>query len=370
MLFFKWSLLVTLFAAVTTATPIEKRHVKYIAYPLEQVEHSSLAKRYELENFYGYQEGTTRYLTKLKVGSTKQEVAVIIDTGSWALNFPSIDAKCGGKACPADVAFDPKQSTTYKNYSTVLKSYYGSGGTTHAFGFKLADDFYFDNGDKLPNFEFTLVNETSSPRGIFGIGYNTNSNTSYILATKKAGYINQAGFSIYSGPDDKGAFLLGGVDKAKYEGELALYESKLAVPAKSITTANGTVLEFPSVLAFDTGSAGLILDPEIVDQIFREVRDEKGKISCDLALSGNKKFQFDLGQGILIEVPYSDAFYWNADKTNCQTRLGSTGRHGATQNVGVPLLKHVFLTHNYDTGKLGVAPVKHTDESNIVDFWF
>ncbi|CAD1812701.1 Eukaryotic aspartyl protease family protein [Candida parapsilosis] len=373
MLFFKWSLLVTLFAAVTTATPIEKRHVKYIAYPLEQVEHSSLAKRYESEDFYGYQEGTTRYLTKLKVGSTKQEVEVFIDTGSWALNFPQVGGGCNSakRECAADVSFDPTESTTFKNLSKFSKIEYGEGNALgRVTGFKSTDDFYFDNGDKLPNFEFTLVNETIYTAGIFGIGPNKNSNVSYAQAAKKAGYINQAGFSLYASPGGQGTFLLGGVDKAKIEGELAIYKSTLSVPAISVTSANGTVLKFPSNLALDTGNPGIGLDPEIHDEILNEVKDENGKISCDKALSGNKKLQFDFGQGVLIDVPYSDVFYWNDKHTGCNTRIASTRRHGVTQNVGIPLIKNLYLTNNFETGKLGVGKVKHTDESDIVDFWF
>ncbi|KAI5967853.1 hypothetical protein CANMA_002621 [Candida margitis] len=363
----KTSVLVFLLAAVANSTPIEKKHDKYIAYPIEHFEPSLIGKRYESESF---DEGGARYITKLKIGSNKQEVLVMIDTGSWNLNFPSVDAKCQGRKCAAGTTFDPSESTTFKNLSIFSRSYYGGGGSVQVSGFKSTDDLYLDDGKKLPDFEFNLLNATFYPRGIFGIGYITNDNISYIEATKKAGYINKAGFSIYTGSDHKGTFLLGGVDKAKYEGELALYDTHLAIPGKSITTSNGTVLPFPSVLALDTGSAGLILDPPIVDQIFKEVRDEKGKISCDIALAGNKSFTFDLGQGVEIDVPYSDAFYWNADKTACNTRIEKTGHHGATQNVGIPLIKHIFLTNNYDTGKLGVAPVRYTDESDIVDFWF
>ncbi|KAI5967399.1 hypothetical protein CANMA_003042 [Candida margitis] len=363
----KTSVLVFLLAAVANSTPIEKKHDKYIAYPIEHSEFSSIGKRYESESF----DGTgANYNIKLKIGSNKQEVSVLIDTGSWSLNFPGVDAKCHGGKCAAGTTFDPSESTTFRNLSIFSRSLYGGGGAVQVSGFKSTDDFYLDDGKKLPDFEFNLLNATYYPRGIFGIGYSTDANVSYIAATKKAGYINNAGFSIYTGSDLKGTFLLGGVDKAKYEGELALYDTHLAIPGKSITTSNGTVLPFPSVLALDTGNVGLTLDPTIVDQIFKEVRDEKGKVSCDIALAGNKSFTFDLGQGIKINVPYSDVFYWNSGKTACNARITKTGHHGATQNVGVPLLKHTFLTNNYETGKLGVAPVRYTDESDIVDFWF
>lgn len=370
MFLFQISALIALFSAFSASTPIEKRHGKYIAYPVEHAEYSTIEKRYELGSVEGFEGSGARYLTKLKVGSNKQEVLVMIDTGSWLLNFPSVDAKCLGGKCPAEATFDPNESTSFKNLSKFTKSFYGGGGPVQVTGFQLTDEFYFDDGKKLQNFEFTLLNATFYQRGIFGIGYNTNPNTSYVLAAKEAGYINHAGFSLYAFSDRQGTFLLGGVDKDKYEGELAIYDSKLSIPAKSITTANGTVLNFPNELALDTGSAGLILDPAIVEQIFKEVSDKNGKISCDIALNGDKSFTFDLGQGVKIDVPYSDAFYWNSDKTKCNTRIEKTGHHGATQNVGIPLIKHIYLTHNYDTGKLGVAPVKHTDESNIVDFWF
>ncbi|KAI5949455.1 SAP98 [Candida theae] len=370
MVLIKALIVVAIFAAITTTTPIEKRHDKYIAYPVEQVEDSSiLGKRYEHNDMYGFGGLGSRYLTKLKVGSSKQEVQVIVDTGSWALNFPHVGGKCLGKTCSPEDSFDPSKSNSYKNLTKYSSSGYGGGGAK-ANGYKSTDDLYFDDGKKIPNFEFTLLDSVAFPRGIFGISPYNNPNVSYALAAKKAGLINQAGFSLYAGPDDKGALLLGGVDKAKYEGELALYKSTLSVPAKSITLANGTVINFASVLALDTGDAGLGLDPEITEKLFKEVSDESGKLSCDIALSGNKTLTFDLGKNVSIDVPYSDVFYWNADKTKCTSRIVSSGKHGATQNVGVPLIKHIYLTHNLDTGILGVAPVKHTDESDIVDFWF
>ncbi|KAI5950207.1 hypothetical protein KGF57_004374 [Candida theae] len=369
MLLFKSTILVALLAAITSGTPVAKRHEKYIAYPVERGD-ASIKRRYEQGSFDGFQDGRANYFTNLKLGSNKQEVSVMIDTGSSLLNIPQTGSQCLGGECANGVAFDPNESTTFKNLSKFTKGYYGGGGAVYVTGFQSTDDFYFDGGKKLPNFEFTLLNHTFYARGLLGIAPSTDTNTSYVESVKKAGYINKAGFSLYTTNDQQGTFLLGGVDKAKFEGELAIYNSKLSIPAKSLTTANGSVLDFPAEIQLDSGSSGIIIDPVIVDQINKEVSGKDGKISCDIALSGDKKFTFDLGQGVKIDVPYSDAFYWNADKTKCGSRISKTTAHYTTQNVGIPLIKHTYLTHNYETGNLGVAPVKHTDESNIVDFWF
>lgn len=369
----KASALVGLFAAITTSTPIEKRHEKFVAYPVEHAEYSSssVGKRFEQNQFHEFDVRGRGYLTKLKVGSNQQELKVLIDTGSANLNFPHVGAKCLGKACQAEYSFDPSESTTFKNLSKPYSVTYGIGKATgKASGFQLTDNFYFDDGKTLPNFEFTLLDSVPYRGGIFGIGTSSNDNTSYARAIKKAGFIDTAGFSLYAGPNDDGILLLGGVDKAKYEGELAIYKSTLSVPGKSLTTGNGTVMEFVSVLALDTGNPGLGLDPVIAEEILKEVKDENGKISCDIALSGNKKLTFDLGKGVIVDVLYSDVFYWNEDKTSCNTRIAHSPHPGATQSVGVPLIKHLYLTHNFETNQLGIAPVKHTDESNIVDFWF
>lgn len=369
----KVSALVSLFAAITTSTPIEKRHEKFVAFPLEHAEYSSslVGKRYEQDQFHEFDVRGRGYLTKLKIGSNQQEIKVLIDTGSTNLNFPHVGAKCLGKVCQAELSFDPSESTTFKNLSKPYSVVYGIGkATAKASGFQLTDNFYFDDGETLPNFEFTLLDIDPYRGGIFGIGTSSNDNTSYARAIKKAGLIDTAGFSLYAGPNDDGILLLGGVDKAKYEGELALYKSTLSVPGKSITTGNGTVMEFVSVLALDTGNPGLGLDPVISEEILKEVKDENGKVSCDIALSGDKKLTFDLGKGVIVDVPYSDVFYWDADANTCKTRIAHVTRHDQTQNIGIPLIKHLYYTHNYETNQLGIAPVKHTDESNIVDFWF
>lgn len=364
----KTSTLVALLAAMITATPIEKRHDKYFVHQLQAAKVPRFDKRDDLIDF---DDTEVRYTADLQIGSSKESVTVMIDTGSLRLNVPGPGAKCLVTAtCPAGTVFHPDQSNTFHNLSVPYVSYYGSGETSVK-GYTVHDNIFFDNGDEIPQFEFDVANSTSFEMGWFGVRHQSNPNASYVVAAKNAGLVNHAGFSLYLGPDDKtGTFIVGGVDKAKYEGELAFYDTDYFFQGKSITTANGTVLNFPNELALDTGSAGLILDPAIVEQIFKEVSDKNGKISCDIALNGDKSFTFDLGQGVKIDVPYSDAFYWNSDKTKCNTRIEKTGHHGATQNVGIPLIKHIYLTHNYDTGKLGVAPVKHTDESNIVDFWF
>ncbi|KAI5950205.1 hypothetical protein KGF57_004372 [Candida theae] len=363
----KISILVALLAAITSGTPVAKRHEKYIAYPVERGD-ASIKKRYEQGSFGGFQDGQGYYLTKLKLGSNKQEVSVVIDTGSWLLNIPQAGSQCHGTKCLPKYAFDPNESTTFKNLSKFAKSTYGAD-PVYVSGFQSTDDFYYEDGKKLPNFEFTLLNHSFFEEGTFGIGPSTDSNTSYVKAAKRAGYINKAGFSLYTTNDQQGTFLLGGVDKAKYEGNLGIYDGRFSIHPKTITTAQGTTLDFSAETRLDTGNNALGLHPAIVDQIIKEV-SIGNSISCEIALSGDQSLTFDLGQGVQIDVPYSDIFYWNEDRTGCNSRLAKASGQGAVQNVGIPLLKHVYLTANYDTGKFGLASVKHTDESNIVDFWF
>lgn len=366
---FTTSFVVALLASVASATPIEKRHNKFLVHQIERYDISGTGKRDEQLKF---DDTGIRYTVDLEIGSSKEKVKVMIDSGSWRLNVPGPNAPCLGKeACPAGSVFHPDKSTTFKNLSVPAGSYYGRGDTS-VIGFTVHDDFFLDNGDKIPQFEFDLANYTSFEMGWFGVRRTPDHNESYVYAAKKAGLIDTAGFSLYLGSDDKtGTFLVGGVDKAKYEGDFAFFESDFTIQGKSITTGDGKVIPLTNTVEIDSGNPYLSLDQDIFDAINKEVgANEYGVAPCDQVLNTNKSLKVDLGD-VTIEIPYSDLYFEQSDNPDyCDTYITDTYDTGGDQNLGLPFIRQIYLTSSFDSKKLGIAPVKHTDESNIVDFWF
>ncbi|KAI5950204.1 hypothetical protein KGF57_004371 [Candida theae] len=365
--FLKTSVLVTLLAAITNGSPVVKRHDKYIVHELER-DDSSLDKRTETESQW-FSDTGARWFTKLKLGSAKDPVRVTVDTGSYRLNVPVPGATCLKTTCAPDAVFHPENSSTYKNLTEESDSTY-SGPATKSF--KSTDDVFFDDGRKIPGFEFDASFSSSGDIGVFGVGNAEDANSNYVFATKHAGLTNRAGYSIYLGPEkNQGNLLLGGIDKAKYKGELAIFDAEQNINATSIITADGKAYPFTKPVGFDTGNAWIGLEASIVDGIYEGlgIRGE-GYFECDRVLNTTDEFTFNLGP-INITVPYSSFFYrLHQGDYGCAGHIYKVADDAGAQGIGLPFLREVYYVKDLENKRIGIAPIKHTDESNIVDFWF
>ncbi|KAG5418407.1 hypothetical protein I9W82_003935 [Candida metapsilosis] len=362
----KTTVLVTLLAAATNGAPVEKKHDKFIVHELEREDSNSLDKRIPSESQWFADTGA-RWYTKLKLGSNKEPVRVTVDTGSYRVNVPVPGATCAKKECASDAVFHPEDSSTFKNSTKKTQSAYGDGSSV-TISFKSNDDLYFDDGRKIPDFEFDASTISSGDIGVFGVGNAQDEKSNYVFASKHAGLINHAGYSIYLSEGNQGSLLLGGIDKAKYEGELGIFDAEQNINATSLSTADGKVFPFTKSVGFDTGNAWVSLEQHMVDGIDAALgKDSSGLFDCDRVLNTNDKFTFDLGP-VNISVPYSSFFYKNGNK--CGSHIFSDKNTGGLPGIGLPFLREAYFVKDLETKKIGIAPVKHTEESNIVDFWF
>lgn len=172
------------------------------------------------------------------------------------------------------------------------------------------------------------------------------------------------------GPEeDQGKLLLGGVDRAKCEGESALFDVEQNIHATSIITASGKVFPFTKKVGFDTGNAWFSLESLIVDGIHKDLgMDSQNWFDCDRVSNTADSFKFNLGP-INISVPYTNFFYEAGFNNKCGAYIGSNNNKGA-QGIGLPFLREVYFVKDLETEHIGIAPVKHTNETDIVDFWF
>ncbi|KAG5421504.1 SAP98 [Candida metapsilosis] len=357
-------LLAFLLGSFAAGTPIEKRQPKFIAHEFEDIKVPSVHQRSEV---YDFDDRTSRYVIYLKMGSEQQKVEAHIDTGSFRWEIPGPNSICNtNNLCKPEYVFDSDKSTSFKNSTVVAKPAFGAD-KTH--GYIVTDDIYLDNGDKVPQFQFDLLDLLKKDyRGILGSGYSTHRDASFALAAKDAGLIDHSGYSIFKTSDKGGTYLLGAVDRAKYDGDLHIEDSTGKISVDSITLANGTVVATGLKFTPDTGVPYLIMLDSVVDDILKEVgADDKGQVPCDQVLNGNKSLSFQIGS---LEIPvYYKDFFVKKSGNSCGSAIHrSTDRD--YQFVGLPFIRNAYIAHNFDTKKMAIAPVKHTDESDVVDFWF
>lgn len=173
----------------------------------------------------------TMYIASISIGSPAQEVQIMIDTGSsdlWVIGAqnPSCIENGGSLNCSEYGTFNPiKSSTWHKNASIEFNISYLDGSTaTGDFG---QDNIEFFDDFVLKRANFAVVENTTSEIGVFGVGYpgleSTSTKYSNIPhALKEQNLIAKAAYSLYldSSSASQGSILFGGIDHAKYTGEL------------------------------------------------------------------------------------------------------------------------------------------------------
>ncbi|ETS03681.1 acid protease [Trichoderma reesei RUT C-30] len=287
------------------------------------------------------------YYAQLNIGTPPQTVYAQIDTGSFELwvnpncsNVQSADQRF----CRAIGFYDPSSSSTADVTSQSARLRYGIGS---------ADVTYVHDTISLPGsgsgskamkaVQFgvadTSVDEFS---GILGLGAGNGINTEYPnfvdeLAAQGVTATKAFSLALGSKAEEEGVIIFGGVDTAKFHGELAHLPivpaddspdgvARYWVKMKSISLTppppsssgstddnNNKPVAFPqtSMTVFlDSGSTLTLLPPALVRQIASALgstqTDESGFFVVDCALAsqdGTIDFEFD---GVTIRVPYAE----------------------------------------------------------------
>lgn len=235
------------------------------------------------------------YVTTIKIGSNNTEVKVLVDTGLsdlWVLSAenPQCEANGGEVNCETYGTFDEEASTTFKSNGTAFSISYAD--QTYAKGTWAQDDVDLANGFTIKGANFALANDSDSDVGVLGIAYQEleSSSTRYSnlpIQLKEQGYIQRAAYSLYltSAESSKGTILFGGVDHAKYLGELvtlpvSLTSGKyvyLSIPLASITpvvVSNHSDVDGASSSSTpsDSADSAKLVDWDDVEDFFDELQ--------------------------------------------------------------------------------------------------
>ncbi|RLV95404.1 Candidapepsin-10 [Spathaspora sp. JA1] len=351
------------------------------------------------------------YTTILRMGSNRDPVRVILDTGSsdlWVMSsqvncvsknteakretivdkiLTGLNFKSQGEICTENGAFNYLASTSFvKNNTEPFSIGYIDGVTTKGFW---GHDNVFFAGNSISNFSFAVAQETSSKIGVMGIGLAeaVSTNTKYKkqyenfpLKLKTSGIMNTTSYSIYMNsysPPSFGAVLFGAIDHAKYSGNLTTVDihneanslARLRIPISSIQVVNDQtddpvtiVNKGPDVL-LDTGCTYSRFPRDVVDGIAKEIGatydtiQDDYYVDCDIASTLRLNFK-----GTPIDFPINELLRSAGDK--CSLAI-DVDENNSLSILGDNFLRRMYLYFDLDNKQISVAQAVYTDREDI-----
>lgn len=321
--------------------------------------------------------------TYIGVGTPPQSFEVSFDTGSSDLWIPAMgDDQTGGPGL-----FNPQASSTFKSLGTSFNAAY-VGGTAQ--GYWVTDNVNAA-GLSLSNLQLGAVsNMQDQKQGILGVSFKQvemsvrNGQPQYYnfpFSAKEQGFIDHVLYSLhFDGPHSPdGTFLLGGIDHAKYSGDLHYYN--VANPSagpqinfKSLVL-DGHELDFNLPVTLDSGSLAIAFP----DTQFRAIgsglnltnyNKDMGLYYIDCQAEISVDFKFD---GLTISANSSSLVlpmgFFSGDTTDPSCVLGvqNSALYESPNDavLGEPFLKNAYVVYDLEDYSIGLAPAVYTDKSDV-----
>lgn len=362
--------LLATFASFCLAAPANK---KVIALPVSKKTVSTPSSA------FGQQLGNYIY-TNVSVGTPPQVFEVTLDTGSADLWVPLTPDE---KSHPG--YYNPLASSTYQYLNNQFSIGY-VGGTSS--GDWLTDDISVGSV-ALKNFQLGAASQSSEePMGVLGISFEEEESASnpypnFPYAAKQQGYIDWVVYSLHfdTASSDEGVFLLGGIDHAKYTGDIKYYP--VADPSTGPTinidtiSANDTTITVDGPVVLDSGSIAIAFP----DTQFRALGSALGftnyssvngvyTIDCDTKVNVDFNFEqltIKADESSLV-VPFS-YFSGTASDTYCVFAVQNSATYGDsgayTYFLGDPFLKNAYAVYDLEDQQIGLAQAVYTDQTDI-----
>lgn len=364
----------------------------------------------------------TLYYATLKVGTPEQEVQVMIDTGSsdlWFISHENSQCKSNGGSvdCSKYGTFDYLKSSSWHDNETEYSiSYFDGDKATGTMG---QDNITFAPGFSLENANFAVINNTSSKIGVLGVGYPELEavKPKYVnlpFAMKEQNLIAKVAYSLYldSRQATQGYILFGGIDHAKYTGELKAIDIVQSngkyvysqIPLTAVVsslnnytgaydapTVNGT--HPPKVGAaiyngtdsfnggVDLGSKPALLDSgttysylpreqvEAIVSLFGNVTyNEQGKayeMPCWVGNDGNY-LEFNFNNEQYIQVPTSEFVISVGTNSKGVQQCVFGMLPGSSSILGDNFMRSVYAVFDLEDNTISIAPASFNDEHQIV----
>ncbi|CCF34686.1 hypothetical protein CH063_00183 [Colletotrichum higginsianum] len=356
---------------------------------------------------------------QLSVGSPPQQVTAILDTGSSDLWVPQLNsrlckdrlARCtvnnkDNNAAAVTGAFDTAKSTTFNaNNQPPFEATYANGveiqGTFMSESVTLKGTAVLNNTmglgqtGKLPSPLISILGVGASSSEASVVVNNAKPYPNFPENLKAQGLTQSLIYGVYLNDfrAPTGSVVFGGVDTAKFTGEMQMVPligrefantDDFIVPWTSLSfsaddTARPTVIgskNLPPAL-IDTGNPSLSFPPQILDQIgpaikVQTLRDGTKALRCDSGASG-AKFGFEF-RTARVELPLSMIFIPLAtdgvpttDKDgNALCTLPLEPLEGQVASFGAPLLSAVYTVFDLENKRLGMAQAKVNESATSI----
>ncbi|GIJ90446.1 hypothetical protein Asppvi_009400 [Aspergillus pseudoviridinutans] len=316
------------------------------------------------------EDAMTLYTANVTVGSSEQEIAVVLDTGSsdtW-FNIPSSNfCKNMANDCERYGIYDNSSSRTYTFLNHDFNITYNDG--TKATGDYVKDTIQF-GGVMLSQFQFGVAEESTSNQGTLGLAFPALEATrteysNFPQALAQAGHIKSATYSLWMEDvtSHSGTILFGGVNTAKYLGQLQTIPLQpaggvytffrviltgLALQQRASNATTYPDTEFPLLVTIDTGASVTYLPKSLTTKIYSSLGVTHNAVydvpvlPCSVK-DRNITMTFDFS-GIRIDVNIHELVLNGIDMDG-DTVMCVFGIYTSTS--GIPILGDTFLRSTY-----------------------
>ncbi|MCJ1431537.1 hypothetical protein MMC27_000890 [Xylographa pallens] len=350
----------------------------------------------------------TRYNANITVGTPPQAVGIQIDTGSSDLWMNTPGSKyCTGTGNCTDGTYNVNASSTAQYIDSSLNTKYGDGTT--ASGDFVNDVISFSGQSFTMQMGAAYISATNN---IWGIGYprdesgsrkysngstynNQYPNTAFAMVQQ--GLIGSTAFSLYLNDlnSSSGTILFGGVDTAKYSGQLTTVPvtpdsagnyTRLMVNLTQayVTTSNSTATttapvtssDLPMAVMFDSGSSYCLLPPSMTQPIFQafNVVWNGNNATCDCRLANsNATIEWVFGPGAVINTPIRE-FVIPVGQPQCIFAMQQVANVSIAPGsilpavLGDSFLRSAYVVYDMENNQIAIAQtIFNVSTSNIME---
>ncbi|KIV77383.1 hypothetical protein PV11_09181 [Exophiala sideris] len=377
--------------------PIQRRNV-----PDVLVNHRSRLRRRAGTVSQTLDNEESLYYANLTLGTPAQPLRLHIDTGSsdlWVNTANSTFCEAKDDNCEGGT-YSISSSSTYKYVNSEFNISYVDG--TSAVGDYVTDTLGF-GGETLDNFQFGIGESSTSSQGVLGIGYASEEvavnraglqpYSNLPVALVDAGLIASNAYSLWLNDLDssEGQILFGGVDTAKYSGDLATvpiieiyggyYELLIALTSVAIPDQNlSSSSSLPAAVLLDSGSTLTYLPNDITETIFTKLgavyESNLGAAYVECSKNSDSlTIDFDFS-GQTISVPYDELFLdagtnsqgqpltFDNGETACL--FGIAPADDSTAVLGDTFLRSAYVVYDLANNAISLAQTVFNATSNDI----
>lgn len=366
---------------------IQRRHVA------DPVEHDQLRRRagtvqQTLDNL------ETLYFANGSLGTPSQNFRLHIDTGSsdlWVNAKNSQLCTSGGNQCGESGTYSANDSSTYKYVNSLFNISYADGSGAAG---DYATDTFRIGGTNVKELQFGIGYRSSSPEGILGIGYAINEAVvgyggldpydNLPVKLQKDGAIAANAYSLWLNDLDAstGSILFGGVDTAKFHGELKTLpiipsagqyaEFVIALTGMGQNGQNNSVFTNRNIpVLLDSGSSLMYLPNDIVKTLFSKynarwnANTQAAEVNCNLAnQEGSLDFNFS---GVPISVPINELVVTiSVSRGQPICVLGVAPAGNSISVLGDTFLRSAYVVYDLDNNEISLAQTNFNATSQSI----